>query len=480
MLRQLSMLAALLMSSGLISVAHGALGALMVQQGANLYGFSDTFVGLLVTITYIGFIAGNYLFRWMLPRISYIRTFAVCAGLLTTTTLLMPLLPVEIAWASFRFAHGLFFSTTVVICESWLNSSVDNKMRGKVHATMMTVNYVAYGASQYILLLGDGQAFIIAALFMVLSLVPICLTRFAEPQSAVSDDSGHMTIRDAYRIAPIAYLAQLGNGLFTGATWLFVRYAEAVADNAALVSTLAVMFFGSGFLLQIPIGWVSDRVRDRRTVINAVYLISSGLAVLLFFGDRLSSGILMFIVLLFGMVSATAFSLAIAYGQDFAGAARAGQYASRLFQPFAFGAIIGPFVAGSLMEEFSPAWLFLFIAVVCGGTSLMTMTGRIMPRYIPINQSTYQVASGYTATATEDLPQYNEHDIGPELPEEHDMPAADAPYSEDVVGPHLPEDEADTIADDDAYFVGPMIQNEGDGGDDDSDFNWKKGDRHGN
>ncbi len=466
MLRQLSSLFALMMSSGLISVGHGALGALVVQQGSH-YGFSDTFLGALITVSYAGFVAGNYLFRWMLPRISYIRTFSVCAAVLTAGTLMLPLLKVELAWLVLRFGHGLFFSITVIICESWLNSTVDNQHRGKVHATHMTINYLAYGLSQYVLLLGSenaATAFSLVAMFVVLSLFPICMTRFAEPQASISTNKeSTMTIRAAYEIAPVSYVAQFGNGMFTGASWLFVRYAEQTSASEAAASTLAVVFFGAGFLLQLPVGWISDRAKDRRSVMSFVYGCSALLAFFLFFGDLFSSGILILFVLLYGMISATGFSLNIAYGQDLAGRERASEYAGMLFQPYAVGAIIGPMIAGFLMDRLSVSWLFLFIGIITISITVYTIFHRMRYALVePDTQNVYPVVSstGLTPTISEEAPLYSNYDIGPDIPEsttldeeiEHELVGPQLGEmlvtDIDLIGPTLPADDDDLIHDD--------------------------------
>lgn len=455
MLSQFAHLIALIATFGILSGAQGASVSLLLQQGAH-YQFSDVFLGLLISISYVGFFIGSYLVRYLLPRISYIRTFAVCVSALAVLTLLLPILPSEISWGISRLLHGLFFSAALVICDSWLNANTSDEMRSRMNGAYMTSAYVAYGLSQGILIVGENLmvlSFSVVAILFIFSMLPLCLTRSPEPQFSVTKEEGSkLSLLDAYRIAPIAGVGQFVVGLANGAGWLFVRYAEGVSDDANTVALLATLFYISGFILQMPFGWLSDKAKDRRNVMAVNYGLAAALSGVLFFGDVFPTPILVLCVLLYGAVSVTPFSLNVSYGQDFAGRARSAEYAGRLFQFYASGALLGPVICGYLMDAFSLSWLFGFLFLVFFAITAITITNLIMPRYIPIKQESHKVLSPHVPPS--EAPEYTELEVGPVLPED------DAEGDADVIGPTQPEEL--TVEDDDtpsdADFVGPTAE----------------------
>ncbi|MBE8158315.1 MAG: MFS transporter, partial [Betaproteobacteria bacterium] len=318
-LKQFSGIAALTATNGLLQAGHGGLSSLVVQQGGRLE-FSETMLGAMISATYLGFLASNVLLRRWLPRISYIRTFAVCASMMAALALLLPLVPHIAGWLVLRFFHGLFLCIAVVVCDGWLNTNATSENRGKLMGVFMTVNYLSFGAGQYVLVLGEttpAHAFMLAALFLALCLAPMCLTRFPEPQPPVREDGDSMRWRDAYAIAPVAFLGQFGFGMFTSATFLFISYVEGLDISAGQQSLLAALFFGCGFLLQFPIGLLADKVGDRRDIILAVSAVSAVGAALLGLGGLLPYAALVALIILVSAVSSNLFALNIAYGQDF-------------------------------------------------------------------------------------------------------------------------------------------------------------------
>ena len=335
---------------------------------------------------------------------SYIRTYAVCAAMISIVTLMLPIFPSQWGWLILRFFHGVFFSTAVIICEGWLNSKIDKENRSRMFGSYMTVNYICYGISQYILTVGAQTpylAYSLSAICLIMSLLPMCLTRFPEPQlPAVSKDGGGLSLRDAYRIAPITFIGQFFIGVLTSSSWLFVRYAEKSGFDSADTALLAALFFSSGFAFQVPIGWLSDRSSDRRNIIISVYGVSCLLAVLIFFGAYLPFGILAVLIFLFGATSATLFALNVAYGQDFVEKESAAEYSGRIFLAYAFGALIGPIVAGIVMDIFFPAWLFGFMAIILIVAGVFTFTDRFMPRFKPAKTERFQTLSPHLATHT--------------------------------------------------------------------------------
>lgn len=413
----------------------------MIQQGGRLQ-FSETILGILISATYIGFLASGAVLRRLLPRASFIRTFAVCAAMVSSLTLLMPILPSEMGWIIIRFLYGAFFCATVVICDSWLNTNATRENRSKLLGMFMTVNYIFFGAGQYILILGEKEpvhAFMLSAICLALCMVPICLTRLPEPQPP-QQDAGEMRWRDAYAVAPVAFLGQFAFGMYTGATFLLIAYLEGLGVSSERQSTLAAMFFGFGFLMQLPIGWLADKARDRRDIILAVSVVSAICAGFLGLGDFLPYAVLAGLIVLLGTVSCTLFALNIAYGQDFVEKEKTALYAGMLMRVYALGGLLGPPVAGFLMGAISPNMLFWFSSGILITITLITATTRLMPKYRPAHTEQFRPASPLTAAASlsEDTI-YTETDIGPELPgaEAEEPLAADSDAD-------VPTEDADT------------------------------------
>lgn len=421
MLQQLAGFAALFMTTALLSLGQGAVTSVAIQKGA-LFGFSDTFLGLVVSVGYAGFFVGKYLMLYLLRRVSYIRAFAVCAAAMGAVALAMPVLALPVAWLVLRFLHGLFFSAATVTCEGWINSKVGRESRSGVLGAYMTVNYVAYGLSQCALLIEQpAVAFSASAACLMLSLIPVCLTRIAEPQYASASEGGGKTLSlmDVYRIAPVAFVGQFGMGITTGAGWLFVRYAESLPLSEGGIALMAALFFSSGFVLQVPVGWLSDRARDRRDVISVAAGLSALTALVLFFGGFLPFYALAALLLVFGSVSPTLFALNIAYGQDFTQREKSAEYSGGIFQAYSAGALIGPVAAGALMDLFSPAWLFLVSAIVLAMMTAAAATSRLMPKIRPAKTEQHIIQTPVQLSAPEDEV-YSVADVGPQLPESED------------------------------------------------------------
>ena len=423
--QQVAGFVALFLTTSLLSIGQGAVTSVTLQKGA-VFGFSETFLGLVISFGYVGFVVGNYLMRYLLWRVSYIRAFAVCASAIGVIALMMPVMTEQASWLGLRFLHGLFFSAATITCEGWVNSKAGKENRSRILGAYMTVNYLCYGLSQYALLIETPAfAFSASAACMILSLIPVCLTRFAEPQYVSARDTGgkSLSIVDVYRIAPVAFIGQFVVGVANGVGWLFVRYAESLPLSEGGVALMAALFFSSGFLLQVPVGWLSDRARDRRDIISITSALSAASAFVLFWGDLLPFFVLAAVSLVFGSVMATVFALNVAYGQDFVQREKAPEYSGGLFQAYAAGAIIGPVVAGQLMDLFSPAWMFLVAGLVMAFLTACAATTRIMPKIRPVKTDAEPYAVPTPSpmpTSTKEGEVYSTADIGPQPPEPED------------------------------------------------------------
>jgi hypothetical protein len=341
----------------------------------------------------------------------------------------------------------------------WVNSKSTQENRSRLMGTMMTVMFLAYGLSQYILLLGKNhpdKAFILATAFLLFSLVPVCLTRFPEPQAPPRAENSSISLREAYQVAPVSYIGQFGFGLATGAGWLFISYLDSLNVSSTVGATMAVVLYGSGFILQLPMGWLSDKLADRRNLIVVLAGASAALAALLFFGSYMSSGILLFLLFMFSAISNPLYSLNISYGQGFVDSGKSADYSFRLIQIYAIGALIGPPITGFLMSTIAPDALFAFIGIIFAAVTIITATNRFMPHYRPAHTEQLRPLSPLMASqAVSEEVMYSELDIGPDFspisPQKSIMDDTAA------IGPDLP-DEPITAAD--AATMGPDFPDE--------------------
>ena len=438
---------ALFASVALLSFGHGASSSLIVQQGPNL-GFSETDLGIFVSATYGGFFLGTRVTTVLLRRVAYIRAFAVTAAVTAALAGLLPILPANPwAWAALRFVYGLFFSAAIVTSDGWMNAAATSENRSRVYSALMFTNYIAYGASQAILLIGaesPNAAFSATTACLILALVPVCLTRFPEPQLPDVRDGLSMSFRDAYRIAPVTYVGQFGAGMVFGGGWLFVAYAKGLELDSARIATATGLFFLSGFVLQAPVGWIADKLKDRRAAIVGVSAGSAVISLGMAFGEAFPWSVLLAMIFLHGALHVTVFPLNMAYGHDFVDRERAPAYSSRIFESYAAGALSGPLVAGALMEKFGPGALFGMFAAVFGAMTLFAFSDWLMPKFRPAISSEYQPAPPMTPTdfpAADEV--YTELDIGPDIPSDFAPPKDESesppPPAEDV-GPPVPEE----------------------------------------
>ena len=434
---------ALFASVSLLSFGHGAASSLIVQQGPRL-GFSETDLGIFVSATYAGFFIGSRITAPLLRRAAYIRAFAVCAAMTAALAGMLPVIPADaVAWSALRFFYGLFFSAAVVTSDGWMNAAASGENRSRVYSALMVSNYIAYGASQAVLVVGarsPDAAFSAVTACLILALIPVCLTRFPEPQLPAAREGFSMTLREAYRAAPVTFVGQFGTGFVFGASWLFVSYAEGLQLSSEKVAVVTGLFFLSGFAMQAPIGWIADKLSDRRTVIAATAAVSAALALGMVFGGLLPWGILLAMTFLFGSVSVTLFPLNMAYGHDFIQRERASAYSSRVFESYAAGALVGPLAAGALMERFAPGALFGIIAVVFLALSVFAFTDWLAPKLRPApSAAAYRQAAPLAPPVdiTEE-PVYTELDIGPEPPPDFSPDDETAATVADEMGPPAP------------------------------------------
>ena len=227
----------------------------------------------------------------------------------------------------------------------------------------IVVNFAAITAGQMLVTIYPverGGDFMIASMLSSIAIIPVALTRSAQPAPIAIVS---FRPRQLYEAAPVALTGAFLLGIATGAFWGLAPLSAADSgldvNGVALFMTAAV---GAGALAQWPLGRLSDRV-DRRLVLLALsigaavtgivlWLVAASLQMLLGFG------------FLFGALTLPGYSLAAAHGYDKTPAADMVPTAATILMANALGSAIGPLGASGVMSAIGPRGLFLFTAVI--------------------------------------------------------------------------------------------------------------------
>jgi len=369
---------ALLLGAAILLLGNGLIGILLPVR-ATFESFATTSIGLIASGYSAGFVLGCLSVPHIVRRVGHIRTFAVMAAIAASAIQLMALLVGPVAWILLRMISGVAFAGLYMVIESWLNERASNTNRGQLFATYMVIQLAAITAGQMLLPAGDAAGFglfAVAAIAITLALVPVGLTSSSAPQPL---ETVRLRLGRLYRMSPVGVLGcffvGLANGAFGGLGVVFAQGVGLGTTGVALFMSAALV---GGTLFQVPFGRLSDRIDRRRVLMLACLLAVLAGAVLALAGEtrggrgvpewlaRIAArpSVLLGAVLVFGGCIYSMYSLCVAHTNDFVDRADFVEASSGLLLTWALGAVLGPIVAGPMMEWVGLGALFFYAALV--------------------------------------------------------------------------------------------------------------------
>lgn len=371
----------LLVSAAIFIAGNGLFGTLLAVR-LDLRAVPVDVIGLVLACYSVGWVIGTLICPAIINRVRHIRAFAAFAAVATVSALLHPIFSGAVLWAGLRVLTGLCMASLYTILESWLNAKAGDPVRGRVMGAYMAVNFLAFGIGQ-VLIAATGEAgfeaFSLIAVLICLSLVPLTLSRVESPPAIRFE---RLTLRRLLAISPLGLAGCLAAGIITSAfNAMGPVYARGVDPSAAWVAQFMTIAVLGGFLLQIPMGRLSDRF-DRRHVIlgltAALGVTSTAIAVL---GPR-PVWLLGTLVGLYGGIAYTLYPLSLAHANDRIEPADLVPTAAGLLLWFGIGAVAGPPLAAAAMNRVGIGGLFQVFALV--GFALAAFTLWRMARRDPV------------------------------------------------------------------------------------------------
>ena len=376
---------ALLLGFGVLMLGDGLQGTLLAVR-ADMAGFSTTATGMVMSAFYLGFLIGSILCPKMTAKVGHVRVFAALAALASAAILIHALFVNIPVWIGLRLLSGFCFAGLYIVAESWLNDRATNETRGKLLSLYMIVTYVGVGAGQLMMNLAsptEFPLFILTSVLISIAVVPLLLSAGSPPKF---HESINISLRELFRISPLGIVSMFAVGLVTATFFALAPvYGQRIGLDVEKISYLMTAAVVGTVLFQGPIGALSDRF-DRRVILTIVTLLTAVSAMACIFAAEHSIEWLLIAVAVFGGLAFPLYSICIAYTNDHLNPNQMIAASGALVLTGGLGAVFGPILIASLMDNFGDQYLFIAMAGVHALIGLFGLLRMTVRPPVPLNK----------------------------------------------------------------------------------------------
>jgi MFS family permease len=358
--RALTAILASLTAAGLTDGTSYPLFSVLLDRA----GHSSTVIGLHAAMPILGTIVTAPFIPLLIRRFGVQATMFGSLALIVVCYLLFPLLPSLSVWFVLRFMVGVGMAVHWIVSETWLNAAATSHRRGLyagLYATLMSIGFAVGPALLTVIDLDTALPFAIIAGAVVLVGIPLYWARNSMPAIEPARSDSHLWPLAA---APTIFLAALVAGVFDASllSLLVVYGIRTGFTEANALILLTVLGIGT-VTLQLPLGWLADKVGRRRLLlVSGVAGAAGAMALPLALG---LPSLLWVILFLWGGFFVGLYTIALAeLGERFQGPALGG--ANALFvMSYSVGSLAGPPALGVAMDVFGPNGLPFGLAAAC-------------------------------------------------------------------------------------------------------------------
>ena len=385
MIQVLAAVWALLLGMTLIMIGNGMQATLMGVRGA-IEGFGTLQLSVITSAYFLGFLIGSRVTPEMIRRVGHVRVFAALGSFISAGLVAFPVFTDPYSWTVIRVILGFCLSGVYVTAESWLNNAATNQTRGTMLSAYMIAQTTGIIIAQGLMNVGEAAGyllFVIPSILVSLSFAPILLSITPTP---AFETNKPMSIRELYHSSPLASVGiLLMGGVFAAQFGMASVYGAAAGLNAAQISGFVAAIFMGAVTLQLPIGWLSDRM-DRRILIlgvSAMGALSTGVGI--FLGVDFKTLLVLGFVM--GGAASPLYSLLIAYTNDFLEVEDMAAASGALVFVYGLGAIVGPMATGQLMDMIGPHGFWVFLSALFTMTSLYAAWRMTRRAGVPVDET---------------------------------------------------------------------------------------------
>ncbi|MGA9436338.1 MAG: MFS transporter [Roseobacter sp.] len=372
MINMLASVWALLLGIVLIMLGNGMHFTLMGLRG-GIEGFSSAELSIVTSGYFLGFLSGARYTPVLIQRVGHVRVFAALGSFISAALIAFTLWAEPWSWTVLRIIIGFCMSGVYVVAESWLNNATTNENRGKMLSAYMLAQTLGIIGAQGLLTLGNAAnaaLFIGASILVSISFAPILLSIQPAPAVEVTKPGG---LKDLFNASPLGTVGIfLLGSIYASQSGMGAVFGSEIGLNANQIALFVAMLFGGAMVMQVPIGWLSDRT-DRRKVICGTAFLGAAACGCGWMAQSPPAWLvvdplvpIMGAAFFAGGMTTPLYALLLAYTNDNVPAEDMPAISGGLVFTFGLGAILGPIAVGLFMDAIGPYAFW----IVLGGTFL--------------------------------------------------------------------------------------------------------------
>lgn len=284
-------------------------------------------------------------------------------------------------WFVLRFFHGAALAVFLVVSEFWINRLVPSGRRGLILGFYAAIQSLGFAAGPALLASIGSAGFTPFALgtgLMLIAIIPALLGARAAPERRIIARPARIALGVFMLALPSATLAAFVFGAVEGGMNLLPIYGLRLGYSQREAALLATAVALGNVALQVPIGYISDKM-DRRKVLMACGAIALACTALMPF---ISGNLIPLFVLLLiwgGVVAALYFVGLARISAHYKGAELASANAAFVML-YSIGRLIGPPIVGAGIDLWNPQGfavaMALFLALYLLVNVVRTMVYR--------------------------------------------------------------------------------------------------------
>jgi MFS family permease len=350
-----------------------SLSATLIALNLSAMGLSEALIGTNAAMHAVGVLAMVFI----LPRVSVLLGLrpVVLFSLFSAAFLLclFPALPFYWLWFPLRILLGAASEALFVLSETWLNELSSETTRGRTMGAYTASLSAGFALGPLILSLIGTEGFAPYLTGTCLSILAAILIMMPGVRAPALAKPTHDNPVAYLKLAPLSLAATALNAAVETAGLTFLAlYALSLgwAENQA-TGLMSIMMIGA-IALQVPIGWLADKIDRRRLVCFLAGLSALGALIWpLVLQNQIATYAILFV---WGGAFVGIYTIMLAIvGSRFKGGDLVGIYAAMGLM-WGGGALLGPLLAGLSMQT-TLHGLPWFIAAIC--FAFMVMAFRL-------------------------------------------------------------------------------------------------------